>query len=410
MSDHIAGEDLAAYVDGTLKGEAKAGVEAHLSRCPECLEALADIVGIRDSRVKIPDEFLRKALEVSGEGIRGEKEEPARLAFPMRLVLGAAAVLLVVVVLGHFFLARGRVAAPGSKRTELADSQPAAPAYSRHDDAGKEITSAEAGKAKPAAAVGSASAPQALKVPEEGIVQVPAEATRTAAPADLDTQKKVREDSFAAARLRGTAPAKEAAPAPAVMKEEVLADEAAAAPRQEQEAGVKEGGAQGVVGGVLGGVKTASEKDKANVLKLEEPRRKVQAPEEKLLARRAPSAQDAARNAFQIVLAVSGRAAAPLSLHMPDLSSGPRIRVAGDVSLADLRNPGLLDGWSWFPGGAAMELAVASDGSVSAVKLVGQWEQRAAATARTEAGRLLFSASSTRSRRAVLTVSEAPPN
>jgi len=117
-----------------------------------------------------------------------------------------------------------------------------------------------------------------------------------------------------------------------------------------------------------------------------------------------------AASAVQMMLAATGRAAAPLGFRLQDLSPGSRIHLAGEVSLADLRNPGLLDEWSWFPEGRAMELEIASGGSVSAVSLVGQWDQRAAAAAQAEARKLLFSISGRKLRRAVMTVSETPPN
>ncbi|TFG80273.1 MAG: hypothetical protein E4H23_03055, partial [Chrysiogenales bacterium] len=62
MNDHISGEDLAAYVDGMLVDKKRGELESHFSRCPECLEALAEIVDIQSSRVKVPGEFLQQAL------------------------------------------------------------------------------------------------------------------------------------------------------------------------------------------------------------------------------------------------------------------------------------------------------------------------------------------------------------
>ena len=46
MNDHIRGEDLAAYVDGLLSAEKKSELESHFSRCPACLDELAEIAAI----------------------------------------------------------------------------------------------------------------------------------------------------------------------------------------------------------------------------------------------------------------------------------------------------------------------------------------------------------------------------
>jgi hypothetical protein len=100
MNDHISGEDLAAYVDGVLADGKKAQLESHFSRCPECQEALAEIVDIQSSRVKIPPEFLRAAL--------GEKHAARKPLLPMRLIFEIAAAFLVVVLIGYFFLSGNR--------------------------------------------------------------------------------------------------------------------------------------------------------------------------------------------------------------------------------------------------------------------------------------------------------------
>lgn len=100
MNDHIAGEDLAAYVDRVLENGKKAELESHFSHCRECLEALAEIVDIRNSRVKIPGEFLRQVL--------GEKQAARKPVLPLRLVFEIAAAFLVVVFIGYFFLGNHR--------------------------------------------------------------------------------------------------------------------------------------------------------------------------------------------------------------------------------------------------------------------------------------------------------------
>jgi anti-sigma factor RsiW len=325
MNDHIAGEDLAAYVDGALKGEAKAGVEAHLSRCPGCLEALAEIVEIQGDRVKIPGEFLRRALKVPAEGPRrggilDEKKEPAWTALPMRLAFGAAAVFLVAVVLGYFFLGGDRFGRAGSAQKERSDLVVEKTVPEKKAEAGKPVPVA-IGQVGPA--TGAKAKRKQLGKGAAASPPSPEEAAKKAGPV--------------------------VAPAGAMP---ALADEELE-PEQKREAGH-----------LAGGMQAQAEKDKS----------------------------------------------AAMSVPFSELSPGLRIRVAGDVSRTDLRNPDLLDAWSWFPKGMAMELAIAADGSVSTVKLVGQWDQQAAVTARAEAVKLLFSASGTRSRRAVLTLSDASPN
>ena len=101
MIEHIAGETLAAYVDGTLEGKRRSEVEAHLSRCRECREALAEVVEMMAIREKAPREFLRRALE--GNVV------PAGKVLPLRPAFGIAAVFLVAVLIGYFYFGRGRV-------------------------------------------------------------------------------------------------------------------------------------------------------------------------------------------------------------------------------------------------------------------------------------------------------------
>ncbi|MBN2345686.1 MAG: zf-HC2 domain-containing protein, partial [Candidatus Aminicenantes bacterium] len=134
MSEHITAEDLAAYLDGLLAEKRRAGVEEHLSRCGACLEELGDLIAVRNSRQKVPPEFLRRAAQVPGEGTENARIARAlrkglrlpRPIFPARLAYGVAAAFLVAVVAGHFFLGRGR---PGpAERARKQDSQLAAPA------------------------------------------------------------------------------------------------------------------------------------------------------------------------------------------------------------------------------------------------------------------------------------------
>lgn len=100
MSDHITGEDLAAYVDGLLSGQKKDDLERHFSRCQACLEELAEIASIMNRRDRIPPPMVKLAL--------GEKGKAARPVMPLRLVFEVAAVFLVVVFIGYLFLSGNR--------------------------------------------------------------------------------------------------------------------------------------------------------------------------------------------------------------------------------------------------------------------------------------------------------------
>jgi len=371
MSEHIAGEDLAAFVDGTLQGKEKAGIESHLSRCPECLEALTEIVEIRSRPVKIPSDFLRSALKVPDEGTLGEKEAPARTALPMRLAFGIAAVFLVVVVLGYFILGGGR-----SRRARF-------PLEGRDD--------------RPLA---EALSPEPAKAEESG-----------RAPAALPEPARAKKAKSGAGEIMSTAKSAPVAQAEAVLKPAAapqdkatlrMADEVAKDRRQEAEAAV-------------GGVQAPAEKDRLGETKLAAsgaagvPARveEYQSADAKMLRSR-PAGPAAADGALQLFLAATGRAAAPLGLRIAALAPGPFIRIEGDVSPADLRDPGVLREWTWFRRGTALELAIGPDGSVTAVSLIGTWDRRAGALAEEASGKLLFSPSRKSSRRAVLTADDVP--
>jgi hypothetical protein len=380
MNDHIAGEDLAAYADGALKGEAKAAAEAHLCHCPECLEALADIVFIREQRAKIPAEFLRRALTVPGEGawqvpaggIPGGKKVPSRPLVPMRLVFGVAAVLLVALMLGYFFLGGNRSPRSGGAREERSDLAAARSAVAKMEKAQRpaQVPLGRGGAAAAENDVKARSKRLKKEAPLEpapaGKLASPAEAPSTARPllADGEPEAAHQQELLAGGAQVRQEKDKSAAPN--------LAAAPAAAPRP--------GAADYALKGENG-------------------------------SRRQPAGTEgAAAEAVQIALAVSGRAAAPMRIRLAELPPASRIRINGDVSRADLRNPALLDEWSWFPDGGAIELAIAGDGRVSAVSLTGRWEASAAALARGEAAKLLFSASDAGLRRALLTRVDAPLN
>jgi hypothetical protein len=392
MNDHVASEGLAAYADGRLRDEARARVEAHLSRCRECRQELAEAASMLASRERIPDEFLRRALKAgAGDG------RVVRRFLPLRQAFGIAAVFVVVVLIGAFFLGRGGAGIATKTVTAVSDrslpaEKKAAPTSSDQPAAPAEKGEAEAGKPG-----------------EEAFAKAPAAAA-------VDAKRS-------------------APPAPQPVKEERLADEEVARARLEQEAGVEggvaggiEGGVDGgVVGGVIGGVATQAEKDKAanEARKTAAPplaelqqaetaamrataqaQAKGSAQDQRRQARHGPNAENAANVATQMLLMVNSQAASP-----PAFAPGtmPRLlRIAGDVGRDDLLDPGPLDGWDWLGAGRSLELRIAADGTVQAAAPLGDWEPAMAARAQAAAQRLLFSASERPARRAVLSAGAGP--
>jgi hypothetical protein len=364
MNDHIAGEDLAAYADGVLKAEQKAGLESHLSRCPECLDALAEIVDIRSSRAEIPGEFLRRAL--------GEKPIPEKTVLPMRLVFGIAAVFLVAVVIGYYFLDFNRL---GRTVTVLKERS------------------------------GPGAVPTApLKSPAAG-KPAPAPVIRAELAGDVKVEKGLRTKGAVAHPSPVSLPDKKT-DAIAVPEEEKLMA-AADEPAQEQER-VRE---------QVAAPQAAYEKDKSAGLKTASAgsaalpaRAESYKMNDSLRFRSLPGEAAAVAGAVQLFLAATGRASAPLAVEIAALAPRTSIRIAGDVSRADLRDSGLLDSWSWLQKGLVLELDIDAAGAVTAVRRIGPWDERAAALAETAARELRFSVSGRRSRRAVLTASTLPPN
>jgi hypothetical protein len=391
MNEHIAGEDLAAYVDGSLKGGPKAELESHLSRCPECLAALAEIVAIRGRREKIPGEFLRQALKLpigSSEGprrggaLRG-MTGPAKAVLPMRLVFGIAAVFLVVVLIGYYFFDRGRMGITGSAETEKT----------------RMVATMEDFRS-PEKAAGSEKARE--EKAKSNLPDPKAKAVR-----GLKMEKK-----FTAQQAKAGPPA--VPPAGKALEPAALPVQAER-PRlaAEEERAQPQDAAGGASGGILGGVEAPLEKDKEQLVNLAaapSARKKGAVMEGGLPMRSRLPGASTSSDAAQLFLAMTGRAAAPRLLPGSDLSSPLAIRIAGDVSRADLNDPGLLDSWSWFPEGLALELDIDAAGAVVAVTPVGPWDERAAARAQIAARELRFSASGMKSRRAIVTLSALPSN
>jgi hypothetical protein len=161
----------------------------------------------------------------------------------------------------------------------------------------------------------------------------------------------------------------------------------------------------GTIGGVLGGVEAPMEKDKVSDRKLAAApaaRFKGAGMEDRMQLRSRFHESSASGDAMQLFLAATGRAAAPRALPAADTPSPPRLRIGGDVALTDLLDPLILGSWEWFPEGRALELTIDAAGTVNAVKLLGNWDEREAERAREAAVTLAFRPSARTTRRAVL--------
>ena len=373
MNEHVSGEILAAYIDNRLERGQKPGVEAHLCRCRECRQALAEVAGMLANREKVPAEFLRQGLRVSGTGDSGRQEIPEKSSLLLRPAFGVAAVFLVVVLAGFFFLGRGRMQRPRTLDRELPEQS---------------VVKDEA-----PGAVRDENVPAAVAALEKAVV-AQSDADRVAAGGqELKNQLAAETPNPVA-----LAAAPIAAPGERELPRE--ADKTEPAWNNDVEGGGS--------GGVLDDVDAPAAKGRGEEMKM-------------VLAKKTPSfparggttlaaAQrmrsvarlDAVSGALQLFLATSGRAAAPLTLGMMELAAGPPVRIEGDVTGGDLLAPGLHDVWGWLPEGSALKVTIGRDGRVTAVELLGEWESWAAARAKTAAGMLRFSSSQQETRRVVL--------
>jgi hypothetical protein len=322
----------------------------------------------------------------------------------MRLVFGIAAVFLVVVLMGYYFLDLGRRPTAGIVEKEM--TRPAVAAGERQP---------------PALPDGPARRETAKR-------SVPVQEDRAEAAGKLKMEKKHMAGESGSSRPSAQSLNEAFAPAIQPAKKEKTQRSAAADLAQP-------GGVEGrAVGGVRGGIEAAEEKDKENAImpaaapalpadRAEELGQNDEKISQKAVASglaKGEAADGMARSRFQpsgevadgtrqLFLAATGRAAAPWMINIHPLVRRSPIRIEGDVSLADLRDPGLLYGWSWLEQGMALELEIAADGTVRAVSLIGRWGRPAAAQADDAARKLLFAASGKKMRRAVLSV-PAPPN
>ncbi len=379
-------------MDGTLPSGSRQGAESHLSRCRECREALAEVIEIRGRRVKIPREFLGRALEVPVENPRKGDTVPSRNVLPLRLAFGVAAVFLVALAVRYLFIGRGGGDMPGSVEKEMAERTVA------RERGRTPVPTEETGPTRQDAAVPGLEAPAAVVN-------------------DRNAEKKL-------VSAAGDSGPLAAAPSP---KEAVIAAMPAKEARPQMVAEDDEALLLDREGGVVGGVKALPEKDKAAEMKLarsvpsaaraEElgenemgiarqaaaPAQPMNGLAEKANVQRQRFAGGAtAGDAMQLFLAATGRAAAPRLLRADTSPPPPPVRFAGDVEQEDLLDPWSPAGWEWLPAGSALEMTIAADGTVRAVELLGQWETRASSRAKAAAIKLAFSASGRETRRVVL--------
>jgi hypothetical protein len=405
MNDHIAGEDLSAYVDGMLAGRKKAELESHLSRCSGCLEALSEILDIQRSRKKVPGEFLRRALKVPGEGALGDKQGVLKPHLSMRMVFGIAAVFMVAALLGFFFLSHNRFWQAEKIQKEPSDQVVAGPA-SQAPPEDEKLPFAPAGNAEPARERKEEKGSVKKKGAYEPSAVPPSEKKmeRMVDEVAVKDTKQARTDDET--MLAETSKQEESAPLAAGLEMD-KANEVKTADLSSAEVTSRTVTARPTVAGKAQAAQPARVGE-ANELQALRPDEHKTSGKKSLRSR--PEGVISPSGATQLFLAVSGRASASLGLVITAQKPTPRLYIQGDVGWTDLLNPELLDEWSWFPVGPALELAIAPDGSVSAVTLVGKWDRREAEQAGKEAKKLVFSISGKKSRRGVLTMPEAPPN
>lgn len=103
-SEREAGEcpdiiDLAAYIDGTLSESEKERVERHLSRCPECLDAVLAMKRVESEPLHLGDTAIARDVwkRMNGE----TKPGIGRLRVSVALQV-AASVLFLLIALGGY--------------------------------------------------------------------------------------------------------------------------------------------------------------------------------------------------------------------------------------------------------------------------------------------------------------------
>jgi hypothetical protein len=353
MNDHVASEDLAAYVDGRLSIAKKKELESHFSRCPACLDELAEVAAIVPGRDEVPAQFLRQAL--------GENSRTARPVLSPRLVFEVAAAVVAVVFIGYFFLGHDHSWQNPElqKTTSLTEKNipPAVPADSLRGRKSAQIPEQRQGRAEPEKAInGRPEAETDRRPADAAFPEKKGHAAKDKGPpaGSIEAMENAPpENKFLAI---GAEPPKTTTAGEGRLKEEL--DRTAAAPP--------------IVGGVQADF-AAKEQPAASVMDA--------------------NAGSAKRDSQKQNHDEAGAAPAP--------RASP-IRVEGDVGWADLRNPEIILAWTWFPKGLALELRIDVSGTVTAAVALGKTDAALAGQAESEARKLMFSVSKKKSRRARL--------
>jgi hypothetical protein len=381
MNDHISNEDLAAYVDGLLAADKSGALESHFSRCPECLDELAEISVLRRGRDKIPARFLKLAL--------GEKSKITKPALPLRLVFEVAAAFVVVVFIGYFFLSGNRFWQTPERQTlsfvaekKVSTAEPAALAHARENaplpvqspvraNAGK--TKNERDEAAGGRSFGDSAVPQKMAntVAASGMSAAKAGSGPTAEEEIKLQESAVESETFSAVQMDLAAKDKQAAKG----KVAALAETKQNLEKQKN----------------LGTTAELASEPQEEKLKdeISQSRASVALPATAGIGR-------------QPVLADKKQNAALARKEMAGKKTMPPVSIEGDVDLSELHNPELIFTWSWFQKGLVLELRIDGAGTVTAVVLLGKIDPLLAGQAENEAKKLLFSVSEKKSRRALL--------
>jgi hypothetical protein len=418
MNDHISGEDLAAYVDGLLSAAKKSELESHFSRCPACLDELAEIAAIMRSRDKvlaggqgkIPAEFIKLAL--------GEKSKAAKPVLHLRLVFEIAAAFMVVVFIGYLFLSGNRFwQIPEQQKPPLVTDKNvrhAEPAVSCRD---REIApmpvqrrgQADARKSKSARA--EAAAGQGLTDSFDSEKRGNAFADK-GLPAAGGKSVPASEQDYKLKEIAGEQPAAE--------KENLQKKELARSAMAPQSVGAVQMDFAAKDQTAAKVMEKKATEAKQNLERQKEPGSAAALPIE--AQAKAEKLQDEGSSLKSSVsVQVTSGAAQPAYAGKKQHAALARkaiaakktispIHIEGDVVWTDLRNPELLSAWSWWQKGLALELQIDKTGAVIAVVPLGKFDQPLARQAENEAKKLLFSVSEKKSRRGRLIANESPPN
>ncbi len=389
MSDHIRSEDLAAYVDGLLSAAQKSELENHFSRCPVCLDELAEVTAIRRGREKIPAHLLRSAM--------AREVKTARSPLQLRLVFEVAAAMLVVVFIGYLFLSGNRFWQPAEQQkpsqvidendfrqidqTAARDQQPAPQTAQRLDRGADKKSTSRRNESDTYAGFADAAIPEkiAAVAADKDLSAVGGKSMPTSVKGD-DLSTSLQEQPALEEPLPKKSAARTAAKPPALGEGQLAF-------------ATKE--------------RSATKVAEAKAVEAEQNSVKQNKPE--AIAAR-PSEILAAAGTAQTEVAKKKRGAAPAGRSKAPGQSDFPFRIDGDVGWSNLQNPELVLSWSWFPKDLALELQIDRVGTVTAVLVSKKVDERLAAQAASEAKKLLFTISEKKSRRARLVAKDAPPD